>query len=178
MSVRQLAAAALLLLGALGARAAEPADDDLAGIAHGGPQLERALARSASFIEGDAGPLVSIFIDPDCGFCARLYADSRRSISRGRLRVRWIPVAVLGPDSLAKAGALLEARDPRHLPRPPSASSSSLPTRVAIEANNTLLSALTSGHPATPVLLMQRADGQFVARLGLPDDLDAFAAGG
>jgi thiol:disulfide interchange protein DsbG len=146
----------------------------------GGADLQRALAQSAGFVEGDSGPIVSAFIDLNCTFCARLYDLSRAPIGRGRLRIRWIPVAVIGADSLERAAALLQARDrPRALAAahqhqlalvaaPP-------PLREAIAANNALLSTLTSGRPATPVLLVQRADGSYAATAGVPDDLTAFA---
>ena len=143
--------------------------------------LRRALGRSASFVEGRGGPLVSAFIDLDCAFCARLYDESRPLVDAGTLRVRWIPVALIGRSSLGFAAAILLAADRPHALA--AAQRGSLapivppgPLREAIAANNALLSVLASGLPATPLLLAERADGSFMAHLGLPPDLRSFAA--
>jgi len=147
-------------------------------------QLARALAQSAAFVEGDGGPVVTAFIDMSCPFCAALYAKSRGLVGGGRARMRWIPVAVIGPDSMSRAAAVLRSPDPIHAlaagyarapadPRPPSAQ---LQARIA--ANSALLSTVTDGRAMTPLLLVQRVDGSFSASAGMPADLLAFAING
>jgi thiol:disulfide interchange protein DsbG len=127
--------------------------------------------------------VLTAFVDMNCTYCSELYARSRALIGTGQMRVRWIPVAVIHPDSMARAAALLQARDPvralaaahaKVLPdlRPPNPA-----LQAEIAANNALLSAVTDGHAMTPMLLVQRDDGSFAANAGLPADLAQFAAG-
>ncbi len=145
-------------------------------------QLARALVQSAGFIEGDAGPVVFAFVDMNCGFCGRLYDQSRSLVGRGSARVRWIPVAVIGLDSMARAAAVLQSPDSvRALAAMHAHALAGVsPTgelQGAILANNALLSAITSGRSVTPMLLIQRGDGSFSASAGLPESLADFVAG-
>ena len=57
------------------------------------------------------GPAVVIFFDPNCPFCAHLWRELQPW--RNRLRVRWIPVAFVRPDSLGMAASILYAVHPR-----------------------------------------------------------------
>jgi thiol:disulfide interchange protein DsbG len=159
------------------AAAAPEAPDQNSGPA---PQVAvawRALERAAGFEEGSAGPRVIAFTDPQCGYCAELWRRLRAPLASGRLRVRWVPVGVVAPDSAARAAALL--RDPRPASRlgahergpPPAADAAAA---EAIAANNALLELVTRGRIATPVLAVrdERGAPQFV--VGLPPDLDAW----
>ena len=44
-----------------------------------------------------------VFFDPNCPFCAHLWRELQPW--QNRLRVRWIPVAFVRPDSLGMASA-------------------------------------------------------------------------
>lgn len=141
----------------------------------------RAVEGSASFVEGHAGPVVAAFIDLDCGYCSQLWRRVRAPLAAGRLRVRWIPVAVLAPDGAQRAAALLQAADPvaalaAHESRigaspPPAPHIGALDDAVA--ANNALLAALMDGRPATPLLVARGADRVPRLTVGLPADLAA-----
>lgn len=173
--LRGLAASTIACLALHGAADARP-----------GPSMIpwRALETSASFVEGHAGPVVAAFIDLDCGYCSLLWRRLRAPLATGRVRVRWIPVAILSPDRAGRAAALLQATDPvaalaAHESRARAAAV--LPPSSAfiaddIAANNALLAALTHGRPATPLLMSRGADLAPRAMPGVPQDLDALLA--
>lgn len=143
-----------------------------------------AIERSASFIEGHTGPVVAAFIDLDCVYCSQLWRRVRAPLATGRLRVQWIPVAVLAPARADRAAALLRATDPvaalaAHESRiSAAASTSSAPVEAVAEvaANNALLGALTAGRPATPLLVARDTTQRPRILVGLPADLAAFLA--
>jgi len=60
--------------------------------------------------EGSGDPVVYVTLDPQCPHCARYY-DASRSVLE-EVTIRWIPVAILGPESLRQAALLVEADDP------------------------------------------------------------------
>jgi thiol:disulfide interchange protein DsbG len=141
----------------------------------------RSFEKSAGFVEGSAGPLITAFIDLNCGYCSRLWRQLRAPLAGGQLRVRWVPVAVLAPDSAGKAAALLQQSDPiqalaahasRDAPLPVARASAAVADGIA--ANNALLELVTAGRPATPVLVARGADEQPYVAIGLPPDLAAF----
>jgi len=140
---------------------------------------------SASFVEGHAGPVVAAFIDPDCGYCSQLWRRVRAPLAAGRLRMRWIPVAVLAPDGLQRAAALLLAADPVAALAAHEIRSGASPPPMpnigamvdAVAANNALLDALTGGRPATPLLVARGAGHVPRLTIGLPADLAAFLDG-
>jgi hypothetical protein len=63
--------------------------------------------------KGATANTVYIFVDPRCGFCRRVYNESRAYINKGH-SIKWIPVVVLGdPDNgNALAAAMLNANSP------------------------------------------------------------------
>jgi thiol:disulfide interchange protein DsbG len=137
----------------------------------------RALERAAGFDEGAAGPRIVVFVDPLCSYCAELWRRLRAPLANGRLRVRWVPVGVIAPESAARAAALLRSPQPSarlgahdRLPVPPADAAAA----ESIAANNALLALVTAGRVATPVLAARDARGapQFV--VGLPADLEAW----
>jgi thiol:disulfide interchange protein DsbG len=141
----------------------------------------RAFEKSAGFVEGSAGPVVTAFVDLNCVYCSRLWRQLRAPIASGQLRVRWVPVAVIAPDSEGLAAALLQHPDPvaalaahesgtqRLAVAPASAA-----TADGIAANNALLDIVTNRRPATPVLVARGADQQPQVAVGLPPDLAVF----
>lgn len=157
------------------------------GSAASGPVSWRAIESSASFVEGHAGPVVAAFIDLDCGYCSQLWRRVRAPLAAGRLRMRWIPVAVLAPDGRARAAALLHAADPvaalaAHesrtgpLLQPPLRLPHAAATSEDIAANNALLAVLTEGRLATPLLVARAADRAPRLMVGLSADLPTFLA--
>ena len=71
--------------------------------------------RSASafgFTLGRSGPLVLLFADPACRWSRSAAARFGRAALDGRLRLRVIPVGVLGEDSVREAAAIASAPDP------------------------------------------------------------------
>lgn len=145
----------------------------------------QALEASASFLEGHAGPIVVAFIDLDCDFCSQLWRKVRAPVATGRIRVRWIPVAVVQPAGVWRAAALLRAADPvaalaAHESRM-RADVTASPIGSApgddIAANNALLVVVTRGRPATPMLVWRAADLTLRMSPGLPQDLAAVLDG-
>ncbi len=61
--------------------------------------------------DGKGQRVVYIFIDANCPSCAQLYHNLRTLIEPLELQIRWVPVAVVGPTSLGKAAAMLQAKD-------------------------------------------------------------------
>ncbi len=77
------------------------------------PSFWQALDHAHYIQEGQKGPVVYAFFDPDCPYCHVLYGELQKPIAAGQLRVRFIPVAILFPSSVGKAAAILQAKDPR-----------------------------------------------------------------
>ncbi|THD11335.1 thiol:disulfide interchange protein DsbG [Metallibacterium scheffleri] len=57
-------------------------------------------------------PIVTAFFDPNCIFCHLLYKAIDPYVTAGKVRVRFVLVGVIKPDSLARATSMLMARDP------------------------------------------------------------------
>jgi thiol:disulfide interchange protein DsbG len=70
------------------------------------------LPKSTWIAEGQGRRIVYIFLDPNCPSCALLYRNLRTLIEPQDLQIRWVPVAVVGPTSLGKAAAILQAKEP------------------------------------------------------------------
>lgn len=71
-----------------------------------------ALPRAAWLAQGKGTRIVYVFFDPNSRYCMRLYRALQPLIAPERLQVRWVPVAIMDPTSLGRAGAILEADDP------------------------------------------------------------------
>jgi hypothetical protein len=140
--------------------------------------LRRALERAARIPEGDAGErrreLCRVFFDARCPACAALYRATRSALRSGRLGIDWIPVALLGAESLRLGAQLLAADSParslelalegdrrRHLL--PGASQTRV---VAVQANTALLRWAAGPRPATPTLILPGQDGQEFVSVG------------
>lgn len=66
-------------------------------------------ARSVTL--GARGPLLTAFVDPNCPFCHLLYENLQPGIAKGQLRVRYVLVGIIRPNSAARAASLLAAPD-------------------------------------------------------------------
>lgn len=143
-----------------------------------------ALDKSYSFVEGTAGPLVYAFTDLNCPSCSQFWQAARQPIAGGRLRVRWIPVAILGPTSEPKAAAIMTSNNPvqtytaheAKIGAPLALTKPDDRTHNALEANTALLNMVTQGQMATPILISKGSDGKSVTSRGLPNDLAAYFA--
>jgi thiol:disulfide interchange protein DsbG len=134
-------------------------------------------SKARGIMEGSRGPVVHVFVDLNCTFCSILYSQMRPLLDEGRVRVHWIPVAVLADSSRLQAAGVLEARSPaaalaEHQERR-SAGRDGLPgkrpsrsTEQALAANNDLLRRVNDGLAATPVLLFGGRDGQTMHQAG------------
>ena len=56
--------------------------------------------------------IVYIFTDPNCPYCAKLWADARPWVNSGKVQLRHVIVGILTPTSRAKAATLLTERNP------------------------------------------------------------------
>lgn len=71
-------------------------------------------AGQLSYIEeGTAGPVVYVFFDANCPYCHRLYSNLRQYVAAGRVRVRWLPVAILAESSKSLAAAIYQSAAPK-----------------------------------------------------------------
>jgi thiol:disulfide interchange protein DsbG len=143
-------------------------------------RLFATLQAAPGVTEGRGGPLVIAFIDPKCAYCNQLWRLTRQPIAEARLRVRWLPVAVLGDDSSRIAAAVLQSPQPLAVlaqhelgaqPLLPVAATEA--TREALLANEALLRLLAAGRTVTPVLVARGAQGPLVSP-GVPPDLGAW----
>lgn len=131
------------------------------------------LAAAAWVQVGDnpAAPVVYVFADLNCPYCHQAWAwlDARRA----QLSVRWVPVAILGGDSAARAAVLLggvdtPARDRaarltelmrafrQPLPAAPEPDAVRA-VQPALEANLELMA--RAGVSGTPALVLRNASG-------------------
>lgn len=139
--------------------------------------------------------VVYVFTDPNCPFCAKLWADARPWVESGKVQLRHIIVGILTPTSPGKAAALLADKDPGKAlaayeglqapaiaktlaaggrPRPLNDEGlkplANVPASIAIrlDANAKLMEAF--GLQATPGLIWKDGAGRVQARAGAPDE--------
>ncbi len=138
------------------------------------PKLEKS-AWVAEGAKGDAAKsVVYAFLDPNCTYCHLAWKAFQPYMKAG-LQVRWIPVAFLRPDSVNKAGELLDAKDADAVMDAQQAAfgktgkvaaAPSAPTRSKVEANGKLMSEL--GFGGTPAILYKDASGKVKVVDGMP----------
>lgn len=129
-------------------------------------------AKDATWIaEGNGPRLVYIFFDPECPYCHKLYQETRSSIGRDGLQLRWIPVGILMPSSAGKAAAILDAKDPLAAfhknedefgPAPKfggiAETIPSAPSTKRLQQNAQLFK--QTGMPGVPVMMFREASGK------------------
>jgi thiol:disulfide interchange protein DsbG len=123
---------------------------------------------------------VYVLFDPNCPFCAAGF-QALQGYKGSSVRLRWVPVAYLQPDSAARAAAILEASDPAaalaanemgfdakdHKGGLKPAESISEKTSRALKANGALMDKL--GSTATPTWIYQDNQGRIQVKVGLPE---------
>ncbi len=145
------------------------------------------LPAARAILSKGHGPVLTVFMDPNCIFCHMLFKDLAPVMARGDVRVRFVMVGVVKEDSLAKSATILGMADPlQALTRDeqkfnkaqeeggiaPSAKPDAA-LFAAVAANNRLLS--DAGGHGTPMLLYcSKASGQVKQVEGVPQDFSAF----
>lgn len=135
------------------------------------------------FILGKSGPLMAVFMDPNCIYCHKFYEDVQSDIQAGKFRLKVVPVGFLKPSSFPKAVAIMSAKDPAtawaqdesHFNAADeeggATPAKNLHTPVAseIQANTELLGA--TGEMATPTLVYCTKSGKAVLDHGFNQGL-------
>ena len=72
------------------------------------------VGSTTSFLIGQSDAPHQIYVvgEPNCSICHKLYADLEPFVKKGDLSIRWIMTAFLRPDSVGKAAAILQSKDP------------------------------------------------------------------
>lgn len=143
-----------------------------------GVLAELALPAARSIMAGTKGPIATVFMDPNCGYCRKLFHDLQPALNAGKLRIRFVMVGFLAPDSTTKSAAIIASKNPLEAltavenggtaPGTPGAEHI-----ATVEANTRHLGAV--GPISTPATLACTKDGVTIVR-GSPPDVDAFVA--
>ncbi len=156
--------------------------------------IAQAESGSDGILVGTRGPILTVFFDPNCIFCHILHKALAKPIADGKVRVRYVIVAILKPSSLGRAVSILGANDPARALQIDEAKFNgateeggytkddrSIPAarRAAltdiVKANNALMARL--GGTGTPTLLFCDAKTASVQmNVGLPAHVNSFVS--
>lgn len=124
----------------------------------------------------NAPRVVYTFTDPNCPYCNKFWNDARPWVKAGKVQLRHVIVAILGPTSPGKAAALLAAGDPQaalaqhelgHATGGVKPLSQVPPEiRAQLDANQALMQQL--GSFATPTIFHKDANGILKRTEGAP----------
>ena len=122
---------------------------------------------------GTDAPLVYVFADPACPYCHAQWQQLRGAVEAGRLRVRWVPVAVLqvSKDDIDSVLSLLGQPTAAHLKAWMTRGevdrryAAGADVRLALIRNNVLFKRLQANR--VPALLYAQADGTITLDAGL-----------
>ncbi|AJD47509.1 disulfide isomerase/thiol-disulfide oxidase [Isoalcanivorax pacificus W11-5] len=130
--------------------------------------------------DNDAPRVIYTFTDANCPFCHRFWQATQPWVESGKVQVRHVLVAMLRPDSLPKAVAMLADEDPgaalaRHNHAYEQGGISPAPTPSStltsqVQANTDVMRSLGLG--GTPATFYQDAEGNVVVKQGLPGDAE------
>lgn len=151
-----------------------------------------ATAAAKPVVVGRSGPVVTFFMDPNCSFCHALYQHLAKPVEQGKLRVRYVMVGLIKPNSAVRSAAILSAADPvAALAQDEAAFDSaaeeggfavpdtfapSAQVKDAVIANGKLM--FEAGAVGTPTLLYCSAKtGKVVMEQGVPQNLSEWIAG-
>lgn len=135
---------------------------------------EALFERSAGafgFTLGASGPVVVLFGDAACRWSRAAAAKLATEALEGRLRLRVVPVGVLGAGAAQQAAAIAASPDPARAWFEGAAREADRRGAVRIARNNALLDAW--GADAVP-LIVWRTDGGVHSRVGDIDDVPAW----
>lgn len=133
------------------------------------------------FVAGTKGPIVTAFFEPYCGYCNQLFERLAPKIDSGELRVRFIMVSFLTPDSAGHAADITNARNPYEALKKWEAlkdkssagqSSASDKQKEQILKNSTLMN--DAGMGGTPALVFCNKNGEVQTLSGMPQDFAGF----
>ena len=127
------------------------------------------------FTLGNAGPAVAVFADPGCRWSRAAVARLARPALDRRLRLRVIPVGVLGAASAREAAAIASAADPAMAWFEGARGPAGPEGGRRIARNNALFDAWGAG--AVPLIAWRARDGRVAHRVGDIDDIDAWLGG-
>ena len=142
------------------------------------PGIEGLFERSVSgfgFTLGNAGSAVAVFADPGCRWSRAAVARLARPAIDGHLRLRVIPVGVLGAASAREAAAIASTRDPAMAWFEGARGPAGPEGGRRIARNNALFDAWGAG--AVPLIAWRARDGRVAHRVGDIDDIDAWLGG-
>lgn len=126
-------------------------------------------------------PLLYVFADPNCSICYRFYRMAEPLVAAGKLQLRWVMVGFLQPTSIARATAILTARDPRGALHADEDRFDTVHEKGGIApapAEDRAVQAVLQAHLAamqqvggigTPTLLYRNERGRWAAQVGLPE---------
>ena len=121
---------------------------------------------------------ITVLLDVNCGYCKLMHRLVQPAISAGELRVRYIPVGILGPTSLDKASALMQSKDPLAFMNAAATTgaaetSSAKEFTSKVQANTDLMKKY--GFNGTPAVLYKAKQGNaLMVSTGLPNVLNMF----
>jgi thiol:disulfide interchange protein DsbG len=119
--------------------------------------------------------VIYTFTDPNCPYCNKFWNDARPWVKSGKVQIRHVVVAILGPTSPGKAAALLSAPDPQaaltqHEQQQGGGAKplTQISPKVSaqLDANYKLMQQL--GFGATPAILYKDDDGYLKGMKGAP----------
>ena len=142
----------------------------------------------STFSEGSADAPYQLYVlaDPSCSACHYFYQNAKKQISDGQLRIQWILVGFVQPDSLAQAATIMHDKDPAKAMTENESGFDSqhekggakamkdIPKdlQAKLDANMAFMHA--TGLSKTPTLMFYGKDGKLVFIEGAPRDMAAF----
>ena len=141
-------------------------------------KIWKQLEKSTWIADGskNAPRVIYTFTDPNCPYCNKFWNDARPWVKAGKVQLRHVIVAILGPTSPGKAAALLSAKDPQvalaeHEQQHASGGVKPLgqisaTVRAQLDANQKLMQQL--GSFATPTIFYKDASGNLQKIQGAP----------
>ena len=133
--------------------------------------FERSVA-AFGFTLGESGPLVLLFGDAACRWSRAAAARLGREAIAGRLRLRVVPVAVLGAGAAQQAAAIAASPEPARAWFEGTEQTADRRGAERIARNNALFDAW--GANAVPLIAWRKADGSVAHRIGDIDDAGAW----
>jgi thiol:disulfide interchange protein DsbG len=162
------------------------------GLRYGASQsLQLASAPAAQgVVVGTHGPTLTIFMDPNCSYCHELYQQLMPEVLKGTLKIRFVMVGVIRPDSPERAAAILATGSiPSALQQdqeqfdsgaeeggfPINPSKIPAAATATITANNALMA--KTGIDGTPAMLYcSKAKSAVQLLVGMPATMESFLA--
>jgi len=126
--------------------------------------------------KNNAPRVIYTFTDPNCPYCNKFWNDARPWVTSGKVQLRHVMVAILGPTSPGKAAAILAAEDTQaalaqHEQQHATGGAKPLSQvpgkiRAQLDANQKLMQQL--GAAATPTIFYKDASGKLQKMQGAP----------